>query len=61
MSEFVVPLIADSTINVGFPDFVTNEATPFMRSGEPTDVPPNFITFMFRLIFLLYGCAPSRA
>ena len=61
MSELVVPLMAERTIKVGSPDFVTNEATPFMRSGEPTDVPPNFITFMFRLIFLLYGCAPSRA
>ena len=32
--------------SVGSPDSVTNEATPFMRSGEPTEVPPNFITFI---------------
>ena len=47
MSVLVVPLIADSTTNVGSPDAVTNEATFFIRSGVPTDVPPNFITFIF--------------
>ncbi|MBF1453964.1 MAG: hypothetical protein HXN54_08655, partial [Prevotella nigrescens] len=50
---FVVPLIAESTINVGSPDFVIKDATPFIRSGEPTDVPPNFITF---IIFNLSKC-----
>ena len=40
-------------MNVGSPDFVIKEATSFMRSGEPTDVPPNFITF---IIFNLSNC-----
>lgn len=47
----VVPLIADNTMKVGSPDSVTKEATPFMRSGEPTEVPPNFITFIVVILF----------
>ncbi|CUQ14640.1 Uncharacterised protein [Segatella copri] len=38
-------------MKVGSPDSVTKEATPFMRSGEPTEVPPNFITFIVVILF----------
>ena len=47
----LVPDIAERTTNVGSPDFVINFATLFMRSGEPTEVPPNFITFIILYIF----------
>ena len=47
--------MADSTTNVGSPDRVMSFATSFMRSGLPTEVPPNFITFicLFYLIVVL--------
>ena len=46
MSEFVVPDIADNTTNTCPSMLVAIDATDFMRAGVPTDVPPNFITFM---------------
>jgi hypothetical protein len=42
--------MADSTTKVGSPDSVMSEATFFMRSGEPTEVPPNFITFIMYVV-----------
>ncbi len=38
--------MAESTIKVGSPLLVINWHTLFILSGEPTLVPPNFITFI---------------
>ena len=43
--------MAESTTNTGSPDLVTSCATSFILCGVPTDVPPNFITFIF-ILFL---------
>ena len=44
--------VQESTTNVGSPDSVMSSATCLMRSGDPTEVPPNFITF---IVFVLIG------
>ncbi len=62
MSEFVVPDIADNTTNTCPSMLVAIDATDFIRAGVPTDVPPNFITFMM-LSFsesYLYGSKVRR-
>ena len=51
-NELVVPDMAESTTNTGSPDLVTNLVTSFMRAGDPTDVPPNFITFIVFILFV---------
>src|SRR5436190_22166084 len=48
----VVPLSALKTTILGSWSFVINCATWCMRSGFPTDVPPNFITFISAGIIL---------
>jgi hypothetical protein len=47
-NAFVVPLNALNTTIVGSSVLVINPATWFIRSGLPTDVPPNFITFIYK-------------
>jgi len=41
----VVPAMAESTTTLR-PEAVMSEATSRMRAGVPTDVPPNFNTFI---------------
>ena len=40
------------TETIFFSPSVINLATLFIRSGEPTDVPPNFNTFILLLLYL---------
>jgi hypothetical protein len=52
-SELVVPAIADKTTILGSPPDMM-DTTFFIRRAEPTDVPPNFNTFMIvYCVFLL--------
>ena len=53
--------MADNTTKVGSPDAVINAATSLMRSTVPTEVPPNFITFIFFLLyFIIRWCEGAR-
>ena len=58
MSELVVPDIAESTTMFFF-SFAISWQTFFIRAGVPTEVPPNFKTFMscsLVLLFLVVRC-----
>ena len=46
--------MADSTTNVGLPLSVINSATCFILSGDPTEVPPNFITIIVFAVFMVF-------
>ena len=50
-----MPDIAERTTNTCSPDSETIEATDFMRSAVPTEVPPNFITFIILLFFYFFS------
>ena len=57
----VVPDIAERTMKTCSPDSDTIAATDFMRSGVPTEVPPNFITFivcifLFVIFLICFVC-----
>ena len=43
--------MAESTTMVGSPEAVMRSQTCFILSGEPTDVPPNFITFIVTILY----------
>jgi hypothetical protein len=45
-NALVVPLSALNTTITGSSPFVTSSATWNILSGLPTEVPPNFITFI---------------
>src|SRR5215471_1024157 len=67
----VVPDNALSTTIFGSLSAVINFATSCIRSGFPTEVPPNFITFIVQFSvfiyrnrpqsFILQGCKDSRS